>query len=200
MSFRVKLSLVSGVVVLAVVIFMTVMMNITAARQANRDNVATLELVTEQALANFVSQVNSADRGLHTHYMASGAPSIVMNLKGQTSGAAGFTQNEQELRGAFSRITGTDSLYQHVVMLYDDTHVLIGSEGDNTAISEKVEEFFSQEKYAQNTYGRSQWYRTKNGELWIIRDVYNAMPLKHLGKLAALINQEELVPYLGNGI
>ena len=201
MPYRGKLLLTILAVVTIVVLVMSVLMFRTAARQSASASLDTLSLFTQQTLTHFVSSITAAERSIHTQYMASGAPSRLPLLRSATADSPAYLLAVREVKSALYRMVSSGAYFDYGMLRMDDTGALIDCGAADRQGLEGARWLFDQEEYRENTYNTCLWRRLDDGSLWVIRDIYNPSPLRHLAKVALRVQQGILLPDLqgGNG-
>ena len=196
LPYRWKLLLTMLAVVLIVVAVMSLLMFWTAARQSASSNLETLNLFTEQTLTSFAANVRTVERSAFTQYMASGAPTQLPRLRGLKEDSPAFLAAAREVTGALARMITAGGFFSHAALRMDDTGICIDSGAADPQAVADSRWLFSQEKYIENQYNFCQWCRMDDGSLWVVRDVYNPSPLRHMGRIALRVRQDMLIPAL----
>ena len=194
LSYRWKLVLTILAVLSVVVLVMAVLMFRTVVRQSANANLETLDLFTGQTLTHFVAGISNAERSIHTQYMASGAPSQVPALRGIDEHSPAALVAIREVKGALYRMVGPGTYFDYAMIRMDQTGLQVDCGIADAEALANARWLFSQDQYTENTYNRCLWHRMEDGSLWVVRDVYNPSPLRHLAKVAVRVQQHMLIP------
>ena len=196
MPYRGKLLLTILAVVTVVVLVMSILMFRTAAQQSADASLETLSLFTKQTVTNFAAGITAAERSIHTQYMASGAPSRLPLLRSAEADSPAYLVAVREVKGALYRMVSSGAYFDYGMLRMDDSGVLIDCGAADRQGLEDARWLFTQEQYTENTYNPCLWRRLEDGSLWVVRDIYNPSPLRHLAKVAVRVQQGILVPDL----
>ncbi len=191
LTHRIKLILVYCVTIVFVVLIITVALTLTASRQATKDKEAHLSLLTEQVLMNFSSAATAAAQQLLSYASSKGVISQMYAIRNLTAQDAAYYQNEQGLLYAVNQMITTQS-YHDALYIRMDNGLSVSNSFAEQSFIRQASELMDTEEYGQNTYGRTLWKRGENGEMFLIRDLYNISPIQHVGKIVARIRQDML--------
>lgn len=196
LSFRVKLILLYCLTIVAVAGVITLTLTLTASRQVVEDKLAHLRLLTEQVQLNFSDGTAAAAQQLLSFANGKGLSSQMYAMRNLREDDSGYYQNAQSLLYAINQMITTqsyhDSLYVRLDngLSFSNSFASAGFAADAAALLDVPE-------YGQNTYGRARWKRNGDGEIFLVRDIYNLSPIRHVGKVVARIRRDMLVS-LGN--
>lgn len=201
-SYRKKLMLTYLGMVVSVVVAITTMMTLTASRQAVTSNNASLELLTEQALINFITKTENIRQHVYSTAVSTGVAEQVQSMRGLKEGSNRYMQARQELIVTLSKMIDTTALYDYVTVRLDGGDCVSNQyySSKNTATSvyyrrveNSAEALLNDTQYAENHYGASRWVRTEENDLFLLRDLYTTSPLRHVGRIAVHIPEKNLV-------
>lgn len=192
LSYRNKLLITHLSTVLLVVLAITTLMTLTASQQAVSSHTASLNLLTEQVLLNFISEADAAQQHLYSMSASTGTARQMAAIRSLKAGGSDYLQARQELAYALNRMVDIRAPYDYVAVRLDNGACVSSTSYDGQAIHE-AEALLSDPEYAENRYGYTAWVRTEAGNLYLIRDVYSTSPLRHVGKMTARIRQDALV-------
>ena len=191
LPFRVKLILACCIAIVAVAGIITLTLTLTASRQVKEDKLAHLRLLTEQVLLNFSDGTGAAAQQLLSFAGSKGVSSQMYAMRNLRQTDKGYYQNAQSLSYAVNQMITTQSYHDALYVRLDG-----GQSFSNAFASESFVEAASAlldtEAYGQNTYGRALWLRGAQGEVYLIRDIYNISPIHHVGKMVARIRRAML--------
>ncbi len=181
LSFHVKLIAVYVISILSVVILITftqIEMFMSLFERTRREN---LEMITEQIILNFSENQDAVTETIYAHATTFLIPSL-MNQYNASDGA-----NQVELKYALNQMVSNSTDYNFVMIEMPDgrrfdtgyKHLFDGE--TLVKIRTDCQEF--SEKYQENTYGNNVWYREKQGEIYILKDIYDTNPLKYVGRM-----------------
>ncbi len=191
LTHRIKLILVFGITVITVAAIITVTLTLTASRQAMEDKKAHLSLLTEQVLMNFSSAAASAAQQLLSTASSKGVIAQMYSMRNLTEEASGYYQNIQSLIYAVNQMITTKSYYDSLYIRMENGISLSNAFPEQSFV-EIASSLMDTQEYGQNTYGHIRWTRGADGEMYLIRDLYNLSPIQHLGKIVARIRQNML--------
>lgn len=190
-SYRVKLILIWCVVILLITGLVSLALTYSATRQMLKDQKAHLELLTEQVLINFINQTEAVSRQLSNQINSTGLSAQLYAMRNMTVDSNGYYHATQSLLYALNQIitaqAGYDAVYLHLDQGSSFTTAYASAEFRREAAA-----LMEQKELRDTAYGRSQWRTSENGQVYLIRDVYNPNPFRHMGKLVARVKQEEL--------
>jgi len=189
LPYRIKLLITHLSVVLVVVAVITTMVTIRASTHLRESATNNLYLLTEQLLINFDNEVESAERYVYTMAVNSGTARTMREMAGQTG-----ARNELliDLMFNLSNMVDFRAPYDHVTVRLPDGAV-ISNRGHSVNAVEVGAEILSRPENLDKSYGEITWLRTENGEVYLVRDVYDTQPLRYVGKMCVRMQQEELV-------
>ena len=189
--FRVKLILVYCVTVVAVVGMITLTLTFTASRQVVQDKMAHLNLLTEQVLMNFSDGAASAEQQLLGLASSKGLSSQMYAMRNLREDDAGYYQNAQSLLYALNLMITTQSYHDALYVRMDNGLSFSNSSAGSGFVTE-ASALLNDQTFGANTYGRALWTRGESGGVYLIRDIYNLSPIRHVGKIAARLRGDML--------
>lgn len=191
LSYRVKLILIYCITVIVVATTISVTLTVIASRRIEEDKKAHLNLLTEQVLYNFRDAANAASQQLINMVNSKGVASLMYINRNLQAGNPGYYQRTQELVYAVNQMITAHTYYSQIYIRMDSGLSLSNSFTQETFLRE-ASELLSADVYGENTYGRTVWTCSESGEVYIIRDIYNQSPIRHMGKIVACVRQELL--------
>ena len=190
-SYRVKLILIWCVVILLATGMVSLGLTYNATRQMLEDQKAHLELLTEQVLINFINQTEAVARQLNNQVNSTGLSAQLYAMRDMTADSAGYYHATQSLLYALNQTITTQSGYDAVYLRLDRGNSFTTSYA-SAGFRQEAAALMEREELRGTAYGRSQWRTSETGQVYLIRDVYNPAPFRHMGKLVARVKQEEL--------
>lgn len=190
-SYRVKLILIWCVVILLATGMVSLGLTYNATRQMLEDQKAHLELLTEQVLINFINQTEAVARQLNNQVNSTGLSAQLYAMRDMTADSAGYYHATQSLLYALNQTITAQSGYDAVYLRLDRGNSFTNSYA-SAGFRQEAAVLMEQEELRGTAYGRSQWRTSETGQVYLIRDVYNPAPFRHMGKLVARVKQQEL--------
>ncbi|MFH1512811.1 MAG: histidine kinase [Bacillota bacterium] len=191
LTHRIKLILIYCITIIFIVAIITVTLTLTASRQAMEDKKAHLSLLTEQVLMNFSAAATAAAQQLLSSAASKGVITQMYSIRNLSEEASGYYQDVQGLIYAVNQMITTQSYYDSLYIRMDNGLSFSNAFTEQSFIT-AASALMDAEKYGQNTYGRILWARDADGEMYLIRDLYNLSPIQHVGKVVARIRQNML--------
>ena len=192
-SFRSKITMSGLAIGLITILIMIGMLAATTLGRIREGNRSSLELLTEQIVINFSSAANDAVHNVYTMCSGSGVPGKLYSMRNLSPSSTDYMLSSRDVTNLLMFMVTGGMPYDRVSVLPDGAEQLIhGDVHDAEAISE-AEEIFADPQNRENTYNHVSWNRLEDGSLWLIRDIYNTSPLRHVGKIAVRVRQEELI-------
>ena len=189
LPYRSKLLITYLMIVLLTVALITSLVIMSASSHLQQSSTESLYLLTEQALINCVSGMQSAELYL---YSMSVSTDTAKQMGRMRTNDADYWPDQQELWYNLSKMIDSHAMYDHVaVRLVDGTFVNSYTYDLNVVAQSKS--ILSQPEYQEKQYGKAVWARTQDGEVYLIRDVYDTQPLRYVGKMCARIRQDMIV-------
>lgn len=193
LTYRSKLLITYLIIVLLIVFLITAMVITGASQHLQQSSTESLYLLTEQALINCVGGVQTAERYLYSMSVSSGAAKQMGHMR---SNGSDYWPDQQELWYNLSKMIDSHAMYDHVAVRLEDG-TFVNSYTYDLNVVEQSREILSLPDYQEKQYGRAEWARTQQGEVYLIRDVYDTQPLRYVGKMCARIRPDELVTMSG---
>ena len=191
LSYRVKLILVDCIAIVAVASIITLTLTLTASRQVVEDKRAHLSLLTEQVLMNFSDASDAAAQQLLSQASSKGVSVQMYAMRNLRENDKGYYQSAQNLIYEINQMITTQSYHDSLYFRMDNGLSFSNSFAEESFV-EEASGLLDQPEYGQNTYGRTLWARGKDGDVYLIRDIYNLSPIRHVGKAVARIRKEML--------
>ncbi len=201
-SYRRKLLVTYLGIVVSVVLAISGLMTMTASQQAASSNIASLQLLTEQTLVNFITKTENIRQHVYTTSVSTGVVEQVRRMRSLDTLGNAYLQARQELIVALSKMIDTSALYDYVTVRINGGECIsnLFYSAPNTEkaayyqrVQSAAEELLKDADYAENHYGASRWVRTKDNDLFLLRDLYTTDPLRHVGRIAVHIPEKNLV-------
>lgn len=190
-SYRLKLILVYCVTIVMVAAVISVAQIFTTARQMTNDKKAHLHLLTDQVLTNFVSETEAVSQQLISMVGSTGTAEQMYAMRGMDEASTGYYHASRTLINDINQMINAQTDYDAVYARLDQgaayTNVF-ASAGFIAAAAELMND----QRLGVNTHGRTQWVRGEDGQVYVLRDIYNQSPFRHIGKLAARVRKERL--------
>jgi sensor histidine kinase YesM len=187
--FNTKL-IISFIVTLVVTLsFITVMLTNVANQRTQEDNKAYLSLLTEQVLINFEQSMSSVEKQLYNSCDSLNIPTKMLAVTDNHAS----TYTVRDLQYSVNQMVSTILPFSFVmVQTTDGVEVHTGGKHQNgDSLAAKASELLNS-GLNENTYGRCVWQRTEDGSIYVIRDVLQRYPLKHVGKVIARLPKDKL--------
>ena len=191
LPFRVKLILVYCTTVVAVVGIITLTLTLTASRQVVEDKQAHLNLLTEQVLMNFSDGTSAAAQQLLSFTSGKGVSFQMYAMRNLREDDDGYYQSAQNLIYFINQMITTQTYHDELYVRMDSGLSFSNSFADSS-FKRDASALLDNEVYGANTYGRALWTRGPTGEVYLIRDIYNLSPIRHIGKIVARLRKELL--------
>ena len=192
LPFRVKLILLYCLTVVLVAGVITLTLTLTASQQVVEDKLAHLDLLTEQVLLNFTDGAAAASQQLLGYASSKGLSSQMYAMRTLREADPGYYQNVQSLLYAVNQMITTQT-YHDALYVRLDSGVSCANATAPDGFVRAAAQLLGSEPYGSNTYGRALWVRGAGGEVYLIRDIYNLSPIRHVGKTVARIRRDMLV-------
>lgn len=192
LPFRVKLILLYCLTVVLVAGVITLTLTLTASRQVVQDKMAHLDLLTEQVLLNFTDGASAASQQLLSFAGSKGLSAQMYAMRALREEDPGYYQNVQSLLYAVNQMITTQT-YHDALYVRMDGGLSCANATAPEAFVNAAAALLDTPAYGENTYGRALWARGQNGEVYLVRDIYNLSPIRHVGKMVARIRHNMLV-------
>lgn len=189
LPYRLKLLISHLSIVLLIVLIITSLVTYTASQQVLESSTANLYQLTEQVLINYTSGVESAERYLYSMTISTDTARTMAHLRSATGDDPSL---RQELVYNLSKMVDSHAMYDHVTVRIENGLCFSSHTYDMHVVGQS-RELLSRPEYMQKQYGKAEWARTADGEVFLIRDVYDTSPLRYVGKMCARIRQDMLV-------
>ena len=179
LAFVKKLILVYVLALLVVVILVTFSQIRASVSVLEEENIKNLDLLTEQITQIFDENQRSISNNLYSRITSFSIPGLMdtYNTLGRAS----------ELQSVLTQMVTSSSDYDYVMIetlngtrLRSDARPYITQDTLNTLYQSCNELLDSQE---QVTYGTTNWVRHTDGEVYIIKDIYDVSPLSRVGRM-----------------
>ena len=147
LSYRNKLFITNLLIVLVVVIGITAMMHMTASRQTVKSNMATLDLLTEQALMNFCNEAEGMGKNIYALYTGANVADQMNRMRNMLPAEREYLSERRKMMQAAGRMLTVSAPYDHASVLLMNQDVVTGNPLDEEA-SQEAEGILSQPAYA----------------------------------------------------
>ncbi len=189
LPYRSKLLITYLVIVLLIVVLVTTLVIMSASQHLRQSSTGSLYLLTEQALINCASGMQSAERYL---YSMSVSTDTAKQMGYMRTNGSDYWPDQQELWYNLSKMIDSHAMYDHVAVRLENGTFVNSYTYDLNVVSQS-HELLSRPEYMEKQYGTAEWARTPDGEVYLIRDVYDTQPLRYVGKMCARIRQDMIV-------
>ena len=189
LTYRTKLLMTYLIIVLLIVSLITTLVIMGASQHLQQSSTGSLYLLTEQALINCVSGVETAERYLYSMSVSSGAAKQMGHMRISRSD---YWPEQQELWYNLSKMIDSHAMYDHVAVRLEGG-LFVHSYTYDLDVVKQSQSILSLPAYSDKQYGKAEWARTEQDEVYLIRDVYDTQPLRYVGKMCARIRTEDLV-------
>lgn len=188
LSFIAKLIIVYVVSIASVVVLITytqIDLFVSLSKKTRTEN---LKMITEQIALNFSENQDTITETIYSHATTFLVPSLMYEYNA-TGGA-----NHVELQYALNQMVSNSTDYNFVILEMPDgrrfdtgyKHLFGGGEINKIRID--CQKF--SEEYGDNTYGNNVWYREKQGDIYVLKDVYDTNPLRYVGRMLVHMKTE----------
>lgn len=192
LSYRNKLLLTNLSIVIVVVLAITATMNLTVSQQMVVNNTLSLNLMTEQALINFIAKAEAIRQHLYSTGVSSGTTRQMALMRTLDNDSISYLQARQNLVVSLSKMMDTAALYDSVSVLLGNGEC-VSNASNNIRLQWATESLLRDEVYSGNRYGASVWVRTQTDGLFLLRDVYSTNPFRHVGRIAVHVKENEML-------
>ena len=189
LTYRSKLLITYLIIVFVIVSLVTTLVIMGASQHLRQSSTGSLYLLTEQALINCVNGVHSAERYLYSMSVSSGAAKQMGHMRANGSDS---WPDQQELWYNLSKMIDSHAMYDHVAVRLENG-TFVNSYTYDLDVVRQSRELLSLPAYQEKQYGEAEWARTPEGDVFLIRDVYDTQPLRYAGKMCARIRTDDLV-------
>lgn len=188
LPYRTKLLITHMAVVLLVILAITAMITLQASAVLQQTGTDSLVQLTEQVLINFTNAADSAENYLYSKSVSTGAAKQMGAMAARKSTDA----QQIELVRALSNMIDVHSGYSHVMVRLENGQC-VGSFLSDSRKGSQSELLLNDPANQEKRFGHAQWVRTEDGEVYLLRDVYDTAPLHYVGKMCAHMKKNELV-------
>ena len=153
----------------------------TAATVMEEESTQNLEMLTEQVALNFSESQESMSYSIYSRMAALELP-VLMDRYNQSRGSSSALAG---LRYALSQAVSDSSEYDFMMLeLEDGIKIDSGRKSRDPATAGIVKNtcLTLLEEHPEVTFGNSNWYRSSDDGVYILRDVYATSPLRRVGK------------------
>lgn len=188
LSFIVKLIVVYVISISSVVVLITYTQIELFVSLSEKTRTENLKMITEQIALNFSESQETITENIYAHATTFLVPSLMNQYN------AGEGANQVELQYALNQMVSNSADYNFVMLempdgrRFDTGYKYLFSGDELAKIRKDCQEF--SEKYSENTYGNNIWYREEQGEIYILKDVYDTNPLRHVGRMLVHMKEE----------
>lgn len=189
LRYRSKLLITYFVIVLLSVALVTTLVIMSASRYLQQSSTDSLYLLIEQALINCANGMQSAERYLYSMAVSSDTAKKMGYMR--TNGSEDWL-DQQELWYNLSKMIDSHAMYDHVAVRLEDGTFANSFAYDSGVVSQS-QKILSNPVFQEKQYGKAIWTRNEEGEVYLVRDVYDTQPLRYVGKMCARIRQDMIV-------
>lgn len=182
LPFSVKLMLVF-LLSLSLAILLTTMRQISTTYKILEERSTNhLQSLTEQVILNFDASQKSIESSAYSSMTALDIPSIMGNENARSN-----------LKGALAMMVKSTTPYNFImIQTKEGERIDTGTKNVITReVLQQVEEDCNQilDVHSSTTYGVCEWIRCESGDVYLLRDVYNVSPLRHVGTMVIHMQQ-----------
>lgn len=182
LHFSTKLTLIFLLVLTMTIGLITVRQSYTSFQLLEEKSLEHLENLAGQVVLNFDQSLEDIE---YSTYVAMTSRQVPQNM----SGTATYAVQRYTLATMISSTTAYD-----YIMVRDAREQIISTDFRNDTPAElrlQIEEDCREilQEHQDSTLGSCQWIRRESGQVYLLRDVYDTQPLRHMGVIVLHINQ-----------
>lgn len=183
LSFTTKLVFVNVVSILCVVLLVTFTQVEMFISVSEEESISNLNMLTNQVTLNFGENQENISDTVYARATTFEIPSLM-----ETAG------KQSDLKYALAQMVTNSTAYNYVMIeLADGKRIDSGSkyiiETEELSVIRKNCNMLL-DTYKENTHGSSSWYRCDDDDIYILKDVYDTMPLSHVGRMVVHLKDE----------
>lgn len=183
-SFTAKLMIVNSIsIFLAVLLIMFTQVEMFVSA-SEKESVKNLDLLTDQIALNFKENQQNIEEGIYARLTTFAIPSMMKRYTGES----------RELKYSLEQMITHSTDYNYIMLEMND-----GSRIDSSSkymiavqnlsvIRDNSNEIL--DTYTENTHGSNLWMRYDDGDVYILKDIYDVNPLRHVGRMVVHMKAE----------
>ena len=182
LRFSAKLTLIFFLVLSLTIGVITIRQSYSSFRLLEEKSLEDMENLAEQVILNFTQTLEDIENSC---YVAMISREVPKNM----SGSATYAVQKYTLATMISSATSYD-----YIMARNSQRQLISTDFRNDTPTEQRSQIEADcrtilEEHQENTLGSCQWIRMDSGHVYLLRDVYDTQPLRHMGVIVLHIRQ-----------
>ena len=182
LRFSAKLTLIFFLVLSLTIGVITIRQSYSSFRFLEEKSLEDMENLAEQVILNFTQTIEDIENSC---YVAMISREVPKNM----SGSATYAVQKYTLATMISSATSYD-----YIMTRNSQRQLISTDFRNDMPTEQRSQIEADcrtilEEHQENTLGSCQWIRMDSGHVYLLRDVYDTQPLRHMGVIVLHIRQ-----------
>lgn len=182
LRFSAKLTLIFFLVLSLTIGVITIRQSYFSFRLLEEKSLEDMENLAEQVILNFTQTLEDIENSC---YVAMISREVPKNM----SGSATYAVQKYTLATMISSATSYD-----YIMTRNSQRQLISTDFRNDMPTEQRSQIEADcrtilEEHQENTLGSCQWIRMDSGHVYLLRDVYDTQPLRHMGVIVLHIRQ-----------
>ena len=182
LRFSAKLTLIFFLVLSLTIGVITIRQSYSSFRFLEEKSLEDMENLAEQVILNFTQTLEDIENSC---YVAMISREVPKNM----SGSATYAVQKYTLATMISSATSYD-----YIMTRNSQRQLISTDFRNDMPTEQRSQIEADcrtilEEHQENTLGSCQWIRMDSGHVYLLRDVYDTQPLRHMGVIVLHIRQ-----------
>ena len=182
LRFSAKLTLIFFLVLSLTIGVITIRQSYSSFRLLEEKSLEDMENLAEQVILNFTQTLEDIENSC---YVAMISREVPKNM----SGSATYAVQKYTLATMISSATSYD-----YIMTRNSQRQLISTDFRNDMPTEQRSQIEADcrtilEEHQENTLGSCQWIRMDSGHVYLLRDVYDTQPLRHMGVIVLHIRQ-----------
>lgn len=177
LSFTTKLMVVNSIAILVVVLIVTLSQTRMFVKASEEVGISNLSMLTNQVCLNFKENQKNITDAIYARSVTFQIPSFMKK----------YQEKKDELHTAVAQMVTHSTEYDYVMLeMADGTRIDSGAKytikKENLSTIRKNCQGLL-DKYKERTYGSNQWYRCEDGDVYILKEVYDIEPLCFVGRM-----------------
>ena len=177
LSFTTKLMVVNSIAILVVVLIVTLSQTRMFVKASEEVGISNLSMLTNQVCLNFQENQKNITDAIYARSVTFQIPSFMKK----------YQEKKDELHTAVAQMVTHSTEYDYVMLeMADGTRIDSGAKytikKENLSTIRKNCQGLL-DKYKERTYGSNQWYRCEDGDVYILKEVYDIEPLCFVGRM-----------------
>lgn len=182
LSFAVKMMVVFILSLAMAILLVTARQITTTYSLLETESTSHLQMLTEQVILNFSESQKNIEEAAYSSMTALDVPALM-----------GDTAARSSLKSALAMMVRSTTPYNYImIQTIDGQRFNTGAK--NTITREELKQVEADcdailDAHGATTYGVCEWIRCESGEVYLLRDVYDVSPLRHVGAMVLHIRQ-----------